>query len=96
MNAVERILEGELMGLLDRLASSLPEGALAKVLVTTPALKLRLDEAEARLAEARGALLADYGRWCRALEDLENLWALANWRSAAQEAIDQAPGLVAA
>jgi hypothetical protein len=96
MNAVERILEGELMGLVDRLASSLPEGALAKVVGATPTLKPRLDEAEARLAEARGALLTDYGRWCRALEDLENLWALANWRSTAQETVDQTRGLVAA
>ena len=47
-------------------------------------------------AEVRAALLDDYGRWRRALDDLENLWALANWRSAAaQEAVEQAPGLAA-
>src|SRR5439155_25619571 len=96
MNPVEQILDGELLWLLDRLASSLPEGAMAQVARTSPTLKPRVDDAEARLAEVRASLLDDYGRWCRALDDLENLWALANWRSvAAQEAVEQAPGLAA-
>jgi len=40
---------------------------------------------EVSLATARGALLEDYGRWRRALDDLENLWALASWSSGPAE-----------
>ena len=96
MNPVERVLEAELMGLLDRLAASLPQGTLAKAGASSPALRARLDDAEGRLAEMRAALLADYGKWQRGLEDLENLWALANWRLTAQEPVEQTATLVAA
>jgi hypothetical protein len=96
MNAVERVLEGELVGLLDRLAASLPQGTLVKAGASSPTLRARLDEAEAKVAEMRGALLADYGRWQRGLEDLENLWALANWRLSAQESVEETTTLVAA
>lgn len=103
MNPVERVLEGELVGLLDRLAESLPQGRSTAV-ATQGAIRARLDEADARLSEIRAALLADYGRWRRALEDVENLWALASWsllesgdgRSAAQEPVEQPAALVAA
>jgi hypothetical protein len=96
MNAVERVLEGELVGLLDRLAASLPQGTLTMAGASSPTLRARLDEAETRIAEMRAALLADYGRWQRGLEDLENLWALANWRLSAQESVEQTATLVAA
>ena len=96
MNAVERILDAELASLLDRLAASLPPGALGAVTVSSPTLRSRLDEAEARLGDVRAALLADYARWRRALEDIENLWALASWRSAAvQEPVEQTTTLAA-
>jgi len=103
MNAVERVLEGELVGLLDRLAESLPQGMSAAV-VAHSGIRARLDEADTRLSDIRAALLADYGRWRRALEDVENLWALASWRSlnsgadrsAAQEPVEQPAALVAA
>ena len=96
MNAVERVLDAELVGLLDRLASSLPAGAVAAVPAVSPLLKPRLDDAEGRLAELRAVMLDGYGRWRRALEDLENLWALASWRSAAaQEPVEQATTLAA-
>jgi hypothetical protein len=32
-----------------------------------------------RLATLRGMLLETYGAWGRALEDIENLWALVAW-----------------
>jgi hypothetical protein len=95
MNPVEHTLQIELMGLLDRLASSLPQGTLAAVATASPTLRKRLDEAEARLAEFRAALLADYGRWRAGLDDLENLWALANWRLTAQEPSEQTATLAA-
>ncbi|MBI2217875.1 MAG: hypothetical protein HYU51_11300 [Candidatus Rokubacteria bacterium] len=96
MNPVERIVDGELAWMMDRLAASLPAGTLEGITASSPTLRARLEEAEAGLAQARAALLADYGRWRRALDDLENLWALASWRSAlAQEAVEQTATLAA-
>ena len=85
MNPVERALHQELTGLLDRLATSLPEGGFEAIRAVNPTLRARLDDADAKLAAARESLLDGYGRWRRALEDLENLWALGAWRSAAAE-----------
>ena len=96
MNAVERVLDRELADLLDRLAASVPEGSLEQIRASSPTLKARLDEAESGLAAVRAALLEGYGRWQRALEDVENLWALAAWRStAAEEPAEKAPALAA-
>lgn len=96
MNPVERVLSHELTQLLDRLSASVPDGSLARILVSHPSVKARLDEAEASLAEARSSLLDGYGRWRRALEDVENLWALGAWRSAtAEEPAEQATPLAA-
>lgn len=96
MNAVDRVLQRELTGLLDRLATSLPEGGFDGVRAANPALKPKLDDADAKLAAARESLLEGYGRWRRALEDLENLWALGAWRSvAAEEPAEQSAALAA-
>ena len=85
MNPVERVLHQELTDLLDRLATSVPDGAFEAIRATNPTLKTRLDDADAKLATLRVTLLEDYGRWRRALEDMENLWALGAWRSTAAE-----------
>lgn len=97
MNSVDRILYEELTHLLDRLATSVPHGSLAQAGAANPLLRARLDEADAQLAAARASLLEDYGRWRRALEDVENLWALAAWRrsAAAEETGEQAAALAA-
>lgn len=95
MNAVEQVLNEELIRLTDRLAASLPGGCLAEVSARNPSLRRRLDEADVQLAVARQAILEGYGRWRRALEDVENLWALAVWRSAAEEPPEE-PSAVAA
>ena len=96
MNPVERVLHHELVGLLDRLAMSVPDGALDAIRAANPTLKTRLDDADAKLATLRAALLDDYGRWRRALEDVENLWALGAWRSAAaEEPAEHSPALAA-
>ena len=96
MNPVERVLYQELTGLLDRLATSLPEGGFESVRAANPTLKSRLDDTDAKLALARESLLEGYGRWRRALEDLENLWALGAWRSvAAEEPAEQSTALAA-
>jgi hypothetical protein len=85
MNAVEKMLHDELVNLLDRVATTVPAGTLEQIRASSPTLKTRLDEMDTTLASVRGALLESYGRWARALEDVENLWALAAWRSAAAE-----------
>ncbi len=85
MNAVDAVLYDELDRLMDRLAASVPGGSLEATGAANPALRERLDHVEISLATARAALLEDYGRWRRTLEDLENLWALASWASAPPE-----------
>jgi hypothetical protein len=85
MNPVERVLHQELTGLLDRLATSVPAGGFETIRAANPTLKTRLDDADAKLAAVRESLLDSYGRWRRALEDVENLWALGAWRSTATE-----------
>lgn len=96
MNVMERVLDDELTRLMDRLAASVPEGCLEAMGREKPAARRRLDDADARVAAARATLLEDYGRWQRALEDVENLWALAAWQStAAEESAEHAPSLAA-
>jgi len=96
MNPVERVLYRELAELLDRLAASVPEGSLEHIRASSPTLKARLDEAELSVAAVRAALLEGYGRWRRALEDVENRWALAAWLSTeAEEPAEKAAALAA-
>jgi hypothetical protein len=95
MNQIERVVDAELGLLLDRLAASVPGGCLGAISAERPGLRGRLDEVEARLASARGALLEGYGRWRRALDDLENLWAVAAWRAAAEQPAEEPPSLAA-
>lgn len=95
MNAVERVLNEDLDRLLDRLSATVPGQCLAVTAAQHPTLKARLDEMETQMASIRGGLLEGYGRWKRALEDVENLWALAAWRSASEEPAQQASTLAA-
>lgn len=83
MNAVEQLLYEEVTHFMDRLATSVAPGAA--VPTAFPGMRGRLDEAESELATARAAMVESYGRWRRALEDVENFWALAAWRSSAAE-----------
>lgn len=95
MNVVDRTLNEELAGLLDRLSASVPEGCFTTISAQRPTLRTRIEEMDGRLAAARASILEDYARWRRMLEDLENLWALAAWRSAAEEASEPAEPLAA-
>ena len=95
MNAVEQVLSAEVNDLLERLASSVPGGCLTTIGARQPTLKKRLDEMDGQLTLARAALLEGYGRWRRVLEDIENLWALAAWRSAAEEPAEPAGSIAA-
>ena len=95
MNAMERLLSADLARAIDRLATSIPESSLERMRTVTPTLAARLADVETGLAGARAALVEDYARWTRALDDLENIWALAAWRSAAEEPLDAVSRLAA-
>jgi len=96
MNPVERVLYDEITRLLDRLSAAVPPTTFECGLSADREFRARLEEAEARLAAERAALLERYGDWRRAMDDLENLWALAAWRSAAaEEPAEQASALAA-
>ena len=93
MNRIERVLSDDLVRTMDRLSLSMPEGTVD----ATGTLRTRLAEIDARLAAERARLLDDYARWTRALDDLENLWALALWRSRVDESdVTGAPAIRAA
>jgi hypothetical protein len=96
MNPVQEVLDQELASLLERIASSVPAGSLSTVATENPTLRARLDTAEAQLAVARSSMLEGYGRWGRALEDIENLWAVAALREEGPgPAASPAPALAA-
>ena len=95
MNTVEQVLDTEVADLLERLAESVPGGCLSGISARQPTLRKRLDEMESQLTMARTALLEGYGRWRRALEDVENLWAVAAFRSAAEETVEPAGSIAA-
>ncbi len=95
MNAVEQVLSTEVADLLERLAASVPGGCISGIGARQSTLKKRLDEMESQLTMARTALLEGYGRWRRALEDVENLWAVAAYRSAAEETVEPAGSIAA-
>jgi hypothetical protein len=83
-NAIDRLLQGEVSGVLDRLAA-LPEVRIERLSVVDPALRERLNEAEARLSALRLSMLEAHADWCRMLTELEGLWRAAARDSAAPE-----------
>jgi hypothetical protein len=95
MNRLEQVLHDDVTRVLERLAGSIPDGCLETTATENPSLRRRLDEVEAQMATVRASLVESYGRWRLALEDIENLWALAAWKSAREEASEQSPSLAA-
>ncbi len=77
MNSMDRLLRDELNHLLDRIAASTRAGVAKASARHLPELRIRLDEAEARLSAKRQLLLEQYGEWQEALETCEDLWAVA-------------------
>jgi len=77
MNSMDRLLRDELNHLLDRIAASTRAGVAKASARHLPELRIRLDEAEARLSAKRELLLEQYGEWQEALEACEDLWAVA-------------------
>jgi hypothetical protein len=82
MNDLERLLTEDVTRLIDRLAASIPEGTMERIRGSMPRLAMRINDVDERLATTRMTLLEDYARWRRVLEDAENIWALAAWRTA--------------
>jgi hypothetical protein len=95
MNQLEKVLNGDVSRLMERLTDSVPRGCLEATAARNPGLRRRLDEVEAQMATLRASMLENYGRWQLAMEDVENLWALAAWKSAGEEAPEQPPSLAA-
>lgn len=95
MNSMERMLSADVARLLDRLAGSIPEGALADIRKRTPTMCARLDELESHLTKSYASLVEAYGRWTQTLDDVENIWALAVCRATAEEPAERAPRLAA-
>ena len=77
MNPLDRLLGDELARCLDRIAGSYGEGTLGFVNAHHQGLRRQLDEKESQLAALRLDLLERYAAWQAALNDLEDLWALA-------------------
>ena len=77
MNPLDCLLRDDLNRLLDRIAASTRAGVARVSARQLPDLRARLDEAEARLASRRQALLEQYAGWQEALAACEDLWAVA-------------------
>ena len=77
MNSLDYLLRDELNRLVDRIAASTRAGVVRVSARQLPDLRVRLDEAEARLASKRQALLDQYVGWHEALDVCEDLWAVA-------------------
>jgi hypothetical protein len=72
MNALERVLQDDLNRLVDRLAAVTADGAEHR-----PSVQAQLDRSEARLSSVRQELLRGYAEWRQALEECDDLWAMA-------------------
>jgi hypothetical protein len=82
MNPFEKLLQDELNRLVDRIAARAGDDTAAGL---RPDLKARIDRCEGRLTELRTALLDGYAEWTRALEECDDLWAVAGLRKDAPE-----------
>jgi hypothetical protein len=80
MNALDRLLQDDLNRLLDRVAAAAHEGMATRAR-ERPDLAARIDRAEERLSLLRQSLLGGYEEWREALQECEDLWALADLRT---------------
>ena len=86
MNALERLLQEELNHLVDRIAARAGQETAAGI---KPDLKARVERSEERLTRLRAALLDGYAEWTRAIEECEDLWALAELRQQTEDATER-------
>jgi hypothetical protein len=77
MSHFERLLQDDLNRLIDRIAVRVGDGTAADL---KSDLKLRIERSEDRLTVLRAALLDGYAEWARAIEECEDLWAVAGLR----------------
>jgi hypothetical protein len=88
MNSLERVLAEDLARTVEAIAGSSREGTLAFITAHHPELRTRIEAAESRLTDQRAGLLARYAEWRKGLEEMENLWALAEWEASQPGAAD--------
>ncbi len=81
MNAMERLLQDELYGLTDRIASRVGERTALGLAALDPELHRRTEAASQRLAELRQELLGRYAEWEGVMGTCEALWTLAEARA---------------
>lgn len=83
MSHFERLLQDDLNRLVDRIAARAGDAAATGL---KSDLRTRIERSEDRLTVLRAALLDGYAEWARAIEECEDLWALAGLRLEAPEA----------
>ena len=88
MKPLEHFLAEDLARTFEAIARGYSEGTLAFIAAHHPELRSRIEAAESRLAAQRAELLGRYDGWRRALEEMENLWALAAWEASQPGAAD--------
>jgi len=86
MSHFERLLQDDLNRLVDRIAVRAGEDTAAGL---KSDLRTHIERSEDRLTVLRAALLDGYAEWARAIEECEDLWALAGLRREAPEAAAQ-------
>lgn len=84
MSHFERLLQDDLNRLVDRIAARAGDHAATGL---KSDLRTRIERSEDRLTVLRAALLDGYAEWARAIEECEDLWALAGLRGEAPEAV---------
>jgi len=83
MNTLERLLQDELNRLVDRIAARAEDDTASGL---KSDLRAHIERCEDRLTALRAALLDGYAEWTRALEECEDLWAVAGLRKDNAEA----------
>lgn len=86
MSYFERLLQDDLNRLVDRIAARAGEGTAADLKAD---LRTRIERSEDRLTVLRAALLDGYAEWARAIEECEDLWAVAGLRREAPEGAER-------
>jgi hypothetical protein len=77
MNPMERLLQGELFGLTDRIASQVGGRTVSGMAALRPEAHQRSEAASQRLSELREELLDRYAEWRTVVDTCEALWMLA-------------------
>jgi hypothetical protein len=86
MSHFDRLLQDDLNRLVDRIAVRAGAGTAADL---KPDLKMHIERAEERLTVLRAVLQDAYAEWIRALDECEDVWAVAGLRREAPEPVAQ-------